>query len=582
MANVKSLRNPFFKSNMKGNGRHKKNGNGNGKKPSASRKVLFEALEPRVLLSSDFAYAGTAAFDLTLRYDDPTHKLQLIDNATSTPTTVAEQDLSDTSAVKIYGSSGDDKLTVDFSSLFEVSGGIIFDDSIRINDESITGGGNDILIITGRPNENWNITGKDSGTADGGITFSGIEKLTGAADNRDTFTFKPGGSISGAIDGGLGGYDRIVTDGIFSTDDISSKVVFNVSGTDSGIVSKVTGLNSDGTIKESQLSLYSGIEPVTDFQPEFADVQLVNSVDIDGDGYAQSFRIKFDVNSNVSGDYYVKVYEEGHELLTSSIFAVNGAVDDPQWVTVNSGVFPKLLEHGSADFTLSLRYAPNNTQKVEYIMDERTMPYGVELPSEDPGPAYKDGFMVIAPWQFQKGSNLPVVFAYKKDTSYEMKLDTATVKIGPATGLQSTVLSIDFNDVLITNDAGWWYTIGYIDSGAYNNPDLLKGGYLPIEVSYSYKWSDVAKTAIVNTAVQLVDSKPTWDNLTPENYQWYAGDTHFHSDLTTNLIEYGTPLAVASILDKANGMDWFTFTDHSGDLDPGVTTPEHYDVWMDP
>ena len=99
MANVKSLRNPFFKSNMKGNGRHKKNGNGNGKKPSTSRKVLVEALEPRVLLSSDFAYAGTAAFSLSLRYDDPTHNLQLIDNTPSTA--VLEQDLSETSAVKI-------------------------------------------------------------------------------------------------------------------------------------------------------------------------------------------------------------------------------------------------------------------------------------------------------------------------------------------------------------------------------------------------------------------------------------------------------------------------------------------------
>src|SRR3990172_10989805 len=114
MANVKSLRNPFFKSNMKGNGRHKKNGNGNGKKPSASRKVLFEALEPRVLLSSDFAYAGTAAFDLTLRYDDPTHNLQLIDNTTSTA--VLEQDLSETSAVKIIGSAESDHLTIESTS----------------------------------------------------------------------------------------------------------------------------------------------------------------------------------------------------------------------------------------------------------------------------------------------------------------------------------------------------------------------------------------------------------------------------------------------------------------------------------
>ena len=199
MGNMRTLSNTISRSQSKGIGRYRKNGNGNGNengaKPIRSSKFLFEPIEPRLLLSTDLAYAGTAAFDLTLRYDEPTQKIQLIDNATST--TVLEQNLSDTSAVNIHGSSDSDKLTIDFSSPFELAGGINFDDA--------TQGDNNLLEITGKPSTNWNITGPDSGSADGGggVLFWGIENLKGSADS-DIFTLLSGGSISGLLDGGSG------------------------------------------------------------------------------------------------------------------------------------------------------------------------------------------------------------------------------------------------------------------------------------------------------------------------------------------------------------------------------------------
>ena len=124
MGKVKNLRTGFFRSRQNSRALKK---NGNGKNQSSSRKVLFEPIEPRLLLSADLTYAGTSAFDFTLRYDEPSHKLQLIDNATSTA--VLDQDLGDTDAVNIHGSSETDRLTVDLSSPFAVPGGIVFDDS---------------------------------------------------------------------------------------------------------------------------------------------------------------------------------------------------------------------------------------------------------------------------------------------------------------------------------------------------------------------------------------------------------------------------------------------------------------------
>ena len=47
------------------------------------------------------------------------------------------------------------------------------------------------------------------------MTFSNVEELQGAADNEDTFVFEAGGSLSGGIDGGAGGADRLVVDGAF-------------------------------------------------------------------------------------------------------------------------------------------------------------------------------------------------------------------------------------------------------------------------------------------------------------------------------------------------------------------------------
>jgi hypothetical protein len=129
MIKVKSLRNPFSRSRAKSKGTHKKNGNGNGHaKRSDFNKMLFEALEPRLLMSSDLSYTSIAAFDLTLRYDTPSQKLQLIDNQSATA--VAEQDLSQTERVVITGSAQDDRLTIDFSTLsdnFDFSSLILFD-----------------------------------------------------------------------------------------------------------------------------------------------------------------------------------------------------------------------------------------------------------------------------------------------------------------------------------------------------------------------------------------------------------------------------------------------------------------------
>ena len=57
----------------------------------------------------------------------------------------------------------------------------------------------------------WDVTGPDAGTV-AGVDFSAVENLTGAPDNHDTFALAAGGSVSGTVDGGTGGFDSLVFD----------------------------------------------------------------------------------------------------------------------------------------------------------------------------------------------------------------------------------------------------------------------------------------------------------------------------------------------------------------------------------
>ncbi|MEJ2167167.1 MAG: hypothetical protein P8X90_16690, partial [Desulfobacterales bacterium] len=77
------------------------------------------------------------------------------------------------------------------------------------------GGGDDSLIGPGGDTV-WRISEADGGelhdmaAGERLAGFTGIENLTGGADNEDAFIFGPAGSLSGVIDGGTGGYDSLL------------------------------------------------------------------------------------------------------------------------------------------------------------------------------------------------------------------------------------------------------------------------------------------------------------------------------------------------------------------------------------
>jgi hypothetical protein len=223
----------------KGKSRKQKRQRKKGKRPESRQVLYFEPLEPRILLSADLVYSTSGgSHDLTLQVQnvDGVDTVQLVDMQAADGVVLASQALSDTNNVVITGSAENDRLTIDFTNPFR-------DHAIFFSDMSQAD--SDVLRIIGPDETTWDVTGKDSGSVEG-VSFDHVENLTGDAGNNDTFIFGQNGSLAGRIEGGAGGFDTLVIDGVSS-----GTVAFTPTGPESGFV------DLDGN-----LISYAGLEPI--------------------------------------------------------------------------------------------------------------------------------------------------------------------------------------------------------------------------------------------------------------------------------------------------------------------------------
>jgi hypothetical protein len=201
-------------------------------------RLCFEALEVRTLLDASLTYQAAADTPLTLRL--AASELQIVDS-TNPSTVFASESLANlTDGVLVEGNGFNVNLTVD-SGVPQVPGGVLF----------AGGSGTNTLVGPGR-NTAWRITGAGEGSLGGPgfVSFMGVENLTGAADNQDTFFVDQGGSLSGTVEGGAGGYDTVVFTGAYG------RVDYAVTGAQSGDV----GL-------DGQTVRYAGMEPIQFLSP---------------------------------------------------------------------------------------------------------------------------------------------------------------------------------------------------------------------------------------------------------------------------------------------------------------------------
>lgn len=223
------------------------------------------------------------------------------------------------------------------------------------------------------------------------------------------------------------------------------------------------------------------------FAPSFYDAYITNRVDLDGDGYARQFVLLFDVDSNIAGQYYVRIYEYdggfGFDdfLGTTPTYSVNGDAVDYHGVQIVCSDFPgtDFLSHGIAEFRLDLYNAANNSlvQSWTPSNDGELGSVPVELSSEDSVPV----LTIASVWP---AGTQPL--AWEQSVTYTVTVrDTngspvSGVMLSGTNGLVAT----NFTSNPMVTDANGQMTATFsvplcIANGLYNVSFIAtKGGYL--------------------------------------------------------------------------------------------------------
>jgi hypothetical protein len=115
------------------------------------------------------------------------------------------------------------------------------------NIQTIIGSAGEDWLLGSASDTTWNVTANNAGNV-GGLTFTNVENLIGAAQNEDTFVFEQGGAIDGIINGGIDGFDTLVING----------------GSFDSVVYTATGPTSGTIERDGDVITYAGLEPIAD------------------------------------------------------------------------------------------------------------------------------------------------------------------------------------------------------------------------------------------------------------------------------------------------------------------------------
>ncbi|MBC5783456.1 LEPR-XLL domain-containing protein, partial [Ramlibacter sp. USB13] len=176
-------------------------------RPPFRRKVLFEMLEQRLLMSGDPLVAAQDGI-LTASLTDGADTLVVTQVGTSAGGGV----IVDLTVGGVTNRWGDDSAGL---STIVVRGGE-GDDSFRFVDVTagvdLLGGGGTDALEWDNGDATWTVNAAGAGLV-GTAGFGEIENLQGADGNQDHFVVSAAGSIAGTISGGEGGHDTLTLDG---------------------------------------------------------------------------------------------------------------------------------------------------------------------------------------------------------------------------------------------------------------------------------------------------------------------------------------------------------------------------------
>lgn len=164
------------------------------------------------------------------------------------------------------------------------------------------------------------------------------------------------------------------------------------------------------------------------------------------------------------------------------------------------------------------------------------------------------------PFRLGPGMSLPIFLLIKDAHRYPISLEVVEISVKKADVL------IFHNRYSINEDIEefWWHKLIHC-----RLPDSVYGE-LKVRVQFTY-------TRRGKRYIVINDNYPTLShadysvyrssNYLPEHQKFAYGDLHYHSNFTSDQIEYGAPIDVSALIAKSAGLDFLAISDHSYDLD---------------
>jgi len=186
-----------------------------------------------------------------------------------------------------------------------------------------------------------------------------------------------------------------------------------------------------------------------------------------------------------------------------------------------------------------------------------------------------------APWRTETG-NIPILVMVKDATGIAGDYDLGNVEIYLDEDCDKDNNEAD--DILLETVTKWygvtvsgsfynlyypgdWYGITYLDPSEH---DLSGEVCFHVVIREIGGWLDPDSDTHSHFNVNIAsDTLPALTN-------WHAGDTHYHSSYTDNLVEFGFPVEATVEAGKVIGLDWNAITDHSFDIRDSKTSDSNH------
>ncbi|HGJ67577.1 TPA: hypothetical protein ENS27_19630 [bacterium] len=171
-----------------------------------------------------------------------------------------------------------------------------------------------------------------------------------------------------------------------------------------------------------------------------------------------------------------------------------------------------------------------------------------------------------APWRVESGEPIPILCVVKDADRFPINLERITAKCKTEDGKIYT-FNIPLESQSLNIAEHYWYKLDYIEL-PYKYAGKLQ---ITLEAEFTRKGR---RKIIISDNLSGLSHSPfstfvSSDSL-PSIDGWFYGDSHYHSDMTQDQVEFGAPVDVAVKMGKSIGLSWFAVTDHSYDLDIAI------------